>query len=152
MHLCNWEHFKQQSFSPPGQSRRGEGCLGGFQGFPPSPPSSTGPSASPRSPRPEPWRLIPSTTSISPSCRGRWRCVWGGPRDRLTNDVTEVTIINNTISDQSSLSYLSVQDFDHVKHNYLKYDFKINVCLNAFLTVLHLWYSEPPPCWSLCST
>lgn len=79
--------FKPQSFSPPGESRRGERCLGGFQVFPPSPPSRPGPSTPPRSPQRDPRRLIPTTPS-SPSCRRRWRHDRRGSRDRLTNDVT----------------------------------------------------------------
>lgn len=91
--------FKPQSFSPPGESRRGERCLGGFQGFSPSPPSRPGPSTPPRSPQRDPRRLIPTTPS-SPSRRRRWRHDRRGSRDRLTNDVTAMkwidTIVENS--------------------------------------------------------
>lgn len=93
-------NFKQtcfkQSFSPPGQSRRGERCLGGFQGFPPSPPSCPGPSTPPRSPQREPRCLIPTTPS-SPSCRRRWRHGRRGSRDRLANDVTVMKLIDTVV-------------------------------------------------------
>lgn len=72
-------------FPPPGESsRRGERCLGGVQGFPPSAPTSPGPSNPPRSPQRDPWPLIPTPTS-SPSCRRRG---WDD-RYRLANDVND---------------------------------------------------------------
>ena len=141
-------------FPPPGESnRRGERCLGGVQGFPPSAPTCPGPSNPPRSPQRDPWPLIPPPTS-SPSCRRRG---WGD-RYRLANDVKDCFAIkainveismamranNSYLMDEFPVVFFIILKKVTFTTNYclFKYNFKILVYNQSILSALRFdWFT-----------